>query len=183
MKKNVLILAICLLFSTQAFSAMRLSGSSASTVQLLVYGDYYCPFTKRFILYFPELIDEFGEDLSILYAHFPLRLREPGIEAALAAECAHQQGLGLPFSIAMAETNSLYSVDDYAKLVSRLGIRDLSGFGECYREPSLREDIITEFQTGRAVGVSGTPNIFINGELVRGAYPIEHFQELIREAL
>jgi protein-disulfide isomerase len=184
MKKTLLFLLVFAnLFISDGITAMRLTGTKEATVQMLVYGDYYCPFTKRFLLYIPELTDEFGEDLSIVYAHFPLRMREPSVQAASAALCAHAQKLGLEFTMSMAQTNSVLSLDQYERMAESLGLADLPAFRRCQTSPETLRNIEIHFEAGRADGVSGTPNILINGEMVRGAFPIEHFQEMIRERL
>ena len=61
---------------------------------------------------------------------------------------------------------------------------DVSAWKACVAEPSSQvEEITSDFEDGRALGVSGTPAFFVNGIFLNGAVPKDQFVTLIEREL
>lgn len=56
-------------------------------------------------------------------------------------------------------------------------------FVECLDERRFAAAVEADVGQARALGVSGTPTFFINGQPLVGAHPIETFREVIEDAL
>jgi len=66
-------------------------GGPDAPYELLLYGDYECPYTRRAMGFVKALEQRFGSDLRFAYCHFPLPDHHPRAEhAAQAAESAAQ---------------------------------------------------------------------------------------------
>ena len=60
---------------------------------------------------------------------------------------------------------------------------DPVAFRQCLDSGEFGELVRLDVWEGEQAGVQGTPSFRINGQLIRGAYPFETFQELIEAEL
>lgn len=112
----------------------------------------------------------------MVYRDFPV---VGGEVAAIAAECADDQGEFWPYHDALYENPQGYNTpEDYSTLAGELGL-DAEVFSTCMESEEVREEIIADYNDGRSYGVSGTPTFFINGVRVVGAQPIDAFRSII----
>jgi len=58
-------------------------GSERAQVVLVEFGDFECPACRMFASNIPELREQFGDTLAIVYVHFPLAYHRNGIFASL----------------------------------------------------------------------------------------------------
>jgi protein-disulfide isomerase len=58
-----------------------------------------------------------------------------------------------------------------------------AAFRRCLQDGKHREQLSAEAQEGRALGISATPTIFINGRMTVGLAPAEVYAQMIREEL
>lgn len=102
-----------------------------------------------------------------------------GEVAAVAAECADEQGEYWPYHDALFEDPQARSTpEDYTALAGDLGL-DPEAFSACLDSDEVRDEIINDYNDGRAYGVNGTPTFFINGVRLIGAQPLAAFQSVI----
>lgn len=74
------------------------------------------------------------------------------------------------------------SLENLKKYASELRI-DGKKFEECLSKKRYVDWMKKSAEYGREVGVSGTPNFYINGRFLGGAFPIENFKEIIDKEL
>jgi len=68
-------------------------GSANAQIILFEYSDFDCPFCARFHPTAKQMIDEFKDQTSWVYRHFPLQQLHPEAQLkAEASECAFEQG-------------------------------------------------------------------------------------------
>src|ERR1700739_4937342 len=68
-------------------------GRLAATSQLVVYGDYECPYTRRALIQIRSVREQLGDDFVLIFRNFPLVDIHPhALHAAQAAEAADQLG-------------------------------------------------------------------------------------------
>lgn len=60
---------------------------------------------------------------------------------------------------------------------------DLNKFNVCLNDPKTAQRITDDQEYAKKLGVQGTPNFFINGRLLGGAFPLENFKEIIDKEL
>jgi protein-disulfide isomerase len=138
-------------------------GSDDARYTLVEYGDYDCPACGNLFVTIRGLHDRLGDQLRLVFRHYPRSGVHPHAEqAAEAAEAAGAQGRfwemhGLLFSHQNAlGTKDLFS---YAKQLSLDEKRFHKELKARLYEDRVRED----FRRGVANGVYGTPALFING--------------------
>jgi protein-disulfide isomerase len=156
---------------------------SKAKVVLVEYSDFQCPYCGRHNPTMIELMDQYGDDVAWVYRHWPLEsIHSEARPAALASECADDQGKFWEYSDALYENQDSLGDEYFTQLAGDLGL-DVGEFKDCYDSGKYNDVVDQDLASGSAAGVEGTPATFVNGTLVSGAYPIETFQGMIDEIL
>jgi len=152
-------------------------------VVLIEYSDYECPFCGRHHPTMQEVMDQYGDDVAWVYRHFPLTSIHPqAMPAALAAECANEQGKFWEYTDELFDNQAKLSSSFYSELAGDLGL-NTSKFDDCVESEKYATRVKADIASGQAAGASGTPATFVNGTLVSGAVPASTFTSLIDAAL
>ena len=172
-----------------------LDGSDRAPVLLLIFSDFECPFCQKFELEtLPSLRREFvlTGQVQIAFWNFPLPIHSMALEAARYAECAERQG---QFWLLHDRLFGREQAIDRVSL--RAIVRSLPGSGgdivECVASTAADKAVQSDLKLGRALGVTGTPTIFIGrrqaGGTVHavaalvGAQPIDAIRSAIAKVL
>jgi protein-disulfide isomerase len=150
--------------------AWFLGGDQARTV-LVEYSDFECTYCGGFDRdSLPRLRKEFVETGQVRFAFFshPLeRLHPHALRAALAADCAGQQGrFWQMHELLFADQQHL---DDLA-LAARAGDLglDLAAFRSCLDDPATRQRVQASAKLADSIGLSGTPSFVVGHPLPNG---------------
>lgn len=141
---------------------------SKAKVVIVEYSDFECPFCSRHHPTMQQIFDDYGDDIAWVYRHFPLSFHPEANPAALASECANEQGKFWEYADALFENQDQLGEDYYKSLAKSLGLKT-SQFNDCLDSEKYQDVIDADAASGRAAGVSGTPATFINGTMVTGS--------------
>lgn len=158
-------------------------GNDDAIVTIVEYGDYECPHCAAAQPILAQILAHFGNQLCLVYRHFPLVEVHPHAGAAAeAAEFAsvhglfwqmheaiftHQQRLSVPLLISLAANLKLSPIDLRDALASdRFGAK-------------IRGDFIG----GVRSGVNGTPTFFVNGIRHDSPYGVATLSSAIDQAI
>jgi protein-disulfide isomerase len=153
-------------------------GSKNAWVTVVEWSDFQCPFCSRVVPTIKQMIDTYGDDVRIVFKHNPLGFHQRAKPAAMAAECAHEQGKFWQMHDVLFENNRALedaNLDEYAK---KIGL-DMGRFKSCYTSNKHAARIDAQQREGMTLGARGTPAFFINGKFLSGAQPFERFKEVI----
>jgi len=155
-------------------------GPSDADVTMVIYSDFECPYCLRYSATLSQIMDEYEDDVRIVFRHFPLSFHANAKGAALASECAAEQGKFWEMHDKIFEANAAdnMSLDTWKDDAKELGL-DTEEFNDCLDSEKYADEIALQMQGGAQAGVRGTPATFINGQLVSGALPFESFQQII----
>ena len=153
-------------------------GDLSAPVQLIVYGDFDCPFSARYSGTLKQIKEHFGEKIVIAFRHFPLRSHSNALSAALASECAAEQDKfwEMHDSLFAANKAGVLSKEQYSLAAKELGLNEV-GFDKCLNTEKYKDKIQTQWLEGVSFGISGTPGNFINSQPVPGSVPFEDFTD------
>ncbi|MGD8632507.1 MAG: thioredoxin domain-containing protein, partial [Anaerolineales bacterium] len=156
-------------------------GPESAPVTIIEFSDFRCPYCKRWHNEtMNPLFEMYPEQIRLIYRDFPV---VGGFEAALAAECAGEQGdyfayHDLLFSGEFQELNS----EAYSAYAEQLGM-DAEELLACVEDATFAEEVQADARYAASLGVSGTPTFFINGIPLVGAQPIDAFIQIIDSEL
>lgn len=151
-------------------------GKLDAPVQFIIYSDFECPFYAAFQESINKIKAEFGEKAVIAFRHFPLSIHSNAMPAALASECAAEQGKFWEMY------DKLYADNKESKLMAAQFKEDaknleldMDKFSQCLETEKYKDKIDAQMDEGESAGVQGTPAAFINGEFAVGAMPYEDY--------
>jgi protein-disulfide isomerase len=172
-------------------------GAASAPVVIVVFDDLECPFcAKMHAQIFPALTNKYKDQVRIVYRDFPLSQHPWAMRAAIDTNC-----------LAAQSTDGYWKLVDYVHLhAAELGGDEKSiakanaALDTLTKEEGAREKvnadtlnacvakqdetpIQTSMKEAEALGVDSTPALFINGEKLEGAVPLEYVYQMIDGAL
>lgn len=165
----------------------HIRGNVNAKITLVEYSDFQCPYCGSFHPTMNKVIEEYKDKVRWVYRHFPLSFHPNAQPAALAAECASEQGKFWEFADSMfANQDSLG--DEYYKKLATDNKLNIKKFNDCYSSKKYLNKIQSQAQTGGAAGVDGTPGTFVvdqngNATPLKGAVQYETIKAEIDKLL
>ena len=154
-------------------------GPIDAQVVVVEFSDFQCPFCGETFPVVKEILADYGDRVRFIYRDFPIPSLHPqALTAALAAECAHEQGLFWPMHDKIFENQDTLSTENLKRWAVQIGANSLQ-FGRCLDSQKYFAEVEQDFQEGVAAGVSATPTFFINGRRIEGAIPYSTFEQMI----
>ncbi len=163
-------------------------GDKNAPVTIVEFSDFECPFCARFYQNtLPELISEYIDKgkVKLVYRDFPLSFHPNAKPAAIAAECAREQGGDKEYYAyhdKLYDNQGSFGKENFKKWANELGLKT-SQFDTCLDSDKYADEVDKDFKAGQSHGVSGTPAFFINGRKISGAQPFSVFKTMIDEEL
>lgn len=158
-------------------------GNANAKVTIVEFADYQCPFCARMVPTLKEVIKKYDGKVNWVYRDFPLTDIHPeAVPAAVAANCAGQQGKYYEMHHRLFEEIRNLGSDLYTKLGTELGL-DAARFSACLADPAQRDEVMKDQSVGIKLGVNGTPAYFINGRRISGGVDMTELSRIIDEEL
>lgn len=162
-------------------------GAEDAPVTIIEFADFKCGFCLRhFVQTLPRIKEEYIQTGKVryIYRNVPI-LGVQSRWAALAGECAHEQGRFWEYHdklFTMAQQGQQFLRSRLKAVAVELGLKSAQ-FDSCLDSAKYLAEVQEDFALGQNEGVTGTPAFLINGELLVGAQPIDVFRQKIEEAL
>lgn len=152
-------------------------------ITIVEYSEFQCPFCSRVLPDVKKILAEYKGRIRWIVRDFPLSFHDRAKPAAIAAKCAAQQGKYWQMYAILFDNQRNLSDSDLKSYADKIGL-DKGKYDKCFAAPGVIEaQIENNFQTGSALGVSGTPAFFINGRRLSGAMPYSEFKRVIESEL
>lgn len=141
----------------------NVKGHPFAPVQLIEYGDYECPYSRKGYRFSQMLLRKQKGHIYFAFRNFPLRDIHPhaqlAAEAAMAAQ--KQDQFWMMHDLLYENWNNL-NKQTIVELADQINL-DIVQFQEDINQHTFREAIARELKEGINYGVDGTPTFFING--------------------
>lgn len=162
-------------------------------VMLLEFSDYQCPFCGRVQPTINTLMEKYKGQLTFAYRHFPLQFHTEADEAAMAVECAQEQGKFEEMHELLFKNQRNQHIPELKRYARQVKVKDLKQFDQCLDSEKYRAQVQQDIQDGAEIGISGTPGFMIGtydkekqqvtGEILSGAQPQSAFEAIIQKYL
>lgn len=155
-------------------------GPADAPVTIVEFGDYQCPYCKRFYdETFPAIKAAYEGRVRFVYRDFPLTSIHPYAQkAAEASECADDQGRFWDYHDVLWANQGALDIASLKAYAAQLGL-DMATFDDCLNSGKNAQEVQKDHSDGASYGVPGTPTFFINGVKLVGAQPFSSFQAVI----
>lgn len=165
----------------------HIRGNVDAPITIIEYSDFECPFCERFHPTMLQVMEEYQGKVRWVFRHFPLSFHPNATPAALAAECAGEQGKFWEMGDALFENRETLGADLYVSLAKKLGL-NMTDFNDCVANEEYLDKIEAQAQAGAAAGISGTPGSFVidedgNAIPIKGALPFSSVAAAIDSVL
>lgn len=163
-------------------------GSPTAKATLVEYLDFECEACRAYFPLVKQLEKDYPNDLRVVRRYFPLPGHRNGMTAALAVEAAARQGK-------YEEMHDLVFTEQdkwgekgaprpevFEAYAAQLGL-DINKFKTDVASQSVRDRVQRDVDSGKALGNSGTPTFFLNGEKIQNPQGLEPFKALIQQVV
>lgn len=152
-------------------------GPAAAKVTIVEFADFECGFCARAHETVLAVLKHYGDQVRLVFRHYPLSFHPKAPRAAEATACADEQGKFWALHDALFDSQEL-DEEALKAQAQRVGV-DVKRFDECLDSGRMAAVVKRDLAAGAKVGVTGTPAFFINGVMLSGAQPEEAFRKLI----
>jgi predicted DsbA family dithiol-disulfide isomerase len=144
------------------------SGPDDALVTIVEWSDFECPYCAKEAPALAKIRAKYGNDVRVIFRHFPVLFHPDSMIAAEAAAAAAAQGKFWAFHdqlFAHFGHLSRAELEGYAKAAGL----DVAQFRAALDDRRYHDAVIAEGSAAEALGVDGTPTMFINGQPLVGA--------------
>ncbi len=164
-------------------------GDPNAPVELVMWGDFQCPFCKRFETEtLPRIRADYVDtgQVKLVWRNFEHYGRE-SVDAAVAAHCAGEQDQFWEYHDTLYRVqgginSGAFSPARLVQLAQEQQL-DMTAFEACQTQFKYDAVLAADYSLGRNQGVTGTPGFFVNGQYISGAQPYEVFAGIIDSAV
>lgn len=172
-------------------------GNKDAKVLVVNYDDFQCPFcSKMHQVLFPEILKEYGDRVRFVYKDFPISDIHPwAMHAAVNANCLAAQSPDAYWDFAdyihanQRQVNTEKNREAQFAALDRITLEqgqkhnvDGASLQSCLKAQN-EDQIRASIREGESLNVGATPTLFVNGEEVDGALPIEEVRTTLDQAL
>lgn len=166
----------------------HIEGEVDNKVVLIEYGDFQCPACAAIFPLVEQAKQEFSQDLTFVFRHFPLTSIHPNAMAAhRAAEAAGNQGQFFAMHDLLYARQQQWSQVTNAPDTFRGYAQELELNMEQYDADVASQEVFDAISrgqdSGQQLGFTGTPSFLLNGEEIDTPRSYEELQQLIQDAI
>jgi protein-disulfide isomerase len=156
-------------------------GDPQAPVTIEVYEDFQCPACKSYSEQIaPQIKDAYVAtgDVYYVFRHFPFlddnAPRKESDQAANASMCAADENRFWDYHDMLfvnwnGENQGSFNDRRLVAFAEALGL-DMEKFNPCFEANLHAEEINSDLQMGRELGVTGTPSVLVNGRILTPGY-------------
>ncbi|RLV56944.1 disulfide bond formation protein DsbA [Aeromicrobium phragmitis] len=141
-------------------------------VTVVEFIDFECEVCRAFYPEVERLREQYGDRVAFALRYFPMPGHSNSVPAALAVEAAAQQDhleemyrMLLERQDAWGESGDVDRAPLFREYAAELGL-DMAAYDAAVGDDATVLRVAADFETGRALGVDGTPTFFVDGEPV-----------------
>jgi protein-disulfide isomerase len=162
-------------------------GDREAKVKVFLFSDFQCPYCKVFhesIL--KKIISAYGDKILLVFKNYPLSMHPQAENAALAGECANEQGKFMAYAdkifanqASWGKTKGTQSFKAYAQ---QIGL-NAAKFGKCLDGKKYADKISAEKNDADSFGISATPALFIDNQSINISLGLDGIKKIIDQNL
>lgn len=152
-------------------------GSRGAELELVMFGEFQCPFCLRAQAVTERVREQLGERLVFAFRHLPIPERHPlAPMAAQASEAAATQDRFWEYHDALFAAQPRLSRETMLEVGRDLGL-DAERMAAEIDAEAYAQRIARDIASAAASGATGTPTFFVNGSRHYGAYDVPSLVE------
>ena len=163
-------------------------GQKDAALKVVIYSDFQCSYCGGFHKnQMKKLLDTYGDRASFVFKAFPLEAHPKSPLLAAASFCAHEQGKYFDYASALfAKQRDLErrpNTKQELKNIAWMGRLDWKSFSDCIDQDRYQDQVRSEGDEARSLGLDAAPALFIGDRFFSGAVEYDLLQEAMDAAL
>ena len=145
-------------------------GNGAAPVTIVEFSDLQCPYCKSAQPIIDRLLQEMP-NTKLVFQPFPLAMHKWAMKAAWYGQCVGEQSSGAFWKFVQGVYDAQESIteanaDEKLTSIAKSAGVDGAKVAACSTTPDTFIKVQQSIELGKAVGVGGTPTVFINGRKI-----------------
>jgi protein-disulfide isomerase len=140
-------------------------------VTVVEFLDFECESCAAMYPYVEQVREKYAGEINVAVRYFPIPTHRNSENAAVAVEAAAEQGQLEAMYARMYETQAEWGEKQeseaalFRSFAADLEL-DMAAFDEAVADPATLERVVADRAEGTALGVTGTPTFFVDGEMI-----------------
>lgn len=143
-------------------------GPKDAPVTIVEFSDFQCPACRQAAFRLNDVLAKYEGKVKFVYRDFPLNRHVDALPAAVAANCAQEQGKYWEYHDLLWQNQQALKDADLLRYADQVKL-DRAKFETCLKDPKQQEEVRKDLEAGEQYGVNSTPTFFVNGRIVSGA--------------
>lgn len=143
-------------------------GSDSAPVTIVEFADFQCGFCVRFSQQFALLRKQYGDSVALVFRHYALPTNTYSFGAAVAAECAAQQGRFEAMHDSLFALQTRLSERSLVSVATSAGVQDSAAFIRCLNSEAVADRVKRDTEVIERLGSTGTPTLIVDGDVFLG---------------
>jgi len=157
-------------------------GPADAPVTIVEFADFECPFCARNLPLVQQVLEAYPTQVKFVYKEFPLTsIHRNALAASKAAVAAQKQGKYWEMHGKLFANFQNLEADAVEKFAAEIGL-DVEQWKKDLASPEVDKRVQEDLRLARAIGVRGTPTMFVAGLRVTNR-SFEGIKEMIDAAL
>ncbi|MBI4018596.1 MAG: DsbA family protein [Candidatus Aenigmarchaeota archaeon] len=156
----------------------HIRGNHNAPVVIVEFSDFQCPYCGAVQPTLKQLMQEYPDDVKLIYRHFPLPSHAYAMKAAEASECASDQGKFWEYHDMLFGNQNRLDLSSLKEYAAQIGLNSTS-FNSCLDSGVMSQRVKFAQESGIERGVSGTPTFLINDRMLSGNQPYNVFKSAV----
>ena len=162
-------------------------GNADSTVKVVVFSDFQCPYCKLFHQGLRDTMKQYGDKVLFDFKNLPLDIHPQANNAALAAACAQEQNKFWEYGDKLFQSQTAWSPakdpsPTFKQYAVQLGL-NATQFNQCLDSKKYQDEIDADKKEATDFGIAGTPAVFVNDTFETGAISADQLKSDIEAQL
>jgi protein-disulfide isomerase len=159
----------------------QVKGNPDAALTIIEYSDFQCPACSTYYALVNQLVEELGDQVKVIYRHFPLDSIHPYAEtAAQVAEAAGLQNKFWEMHDLLFENQEIWSASrnpdqTFLDFATQLEL-DLEKFQSDLDSDAVKDKIKQDVRSANQAKVNSTPSFFVNGTKISNPRSYNQFK-------
>lgn len=158
-------------------------GAEEASITIVEFGDFECTACKTLSPALEVALKTYPDDVNLVWKNLPNESIHPiATPAAIAAHCADQQGAFWAYHDILFDRQGYITETQFPQIAQEVGI-DVDKFSTCYETRDTLAIVKKDYEEGLGLGLTSTPTLFIEGQILIGAITTNELLDVIETLL
>ncbi|HEY0705296.1 MAG TPA: thioredoxin domain-containing protein [Polyangia bacterium] len=157
-------------------------GNPAAPVTIVEFVDYECPHCKRVQPVLRSVLDEYKDEVKVVFKHYPLSAHANARLAAEGAVAAHKQGKFWAFNDKVWAISESLTPAGLEQIAKEVGL-DVAKWRTDMESAEVQARVDRDRSEGQGLGIDHTPTIYVNGREFTDPREVDALKDWVNEEL